>query len=70
MPRSGLCPPGVLLPAIAGFNEAGAIMPRSGHSVGGGNTRRARSFNEAGAIMPRSGVGTVRDGGGIVVVLQ
>ena len=36
------------------FNEAGAIMPRSGSHEGrfrGGHSR----FNEAGAIMPRSG---------------
>ena len=39
-----------------GFNEAGAIMPRSGedgYSARGGSVI---GFNEAGAIMPRSGL--------------
>ena len=38
-----------------GFNEAGAIMPRSGGSTNSGSRGRRSSFNEAGAIMPRSG---------------
>ena len=38
------------------FNEAGAIMPRSGgHRLARQRDRHA-CFNEAGAIMPRSGV--------------
>ena len=37
-----------------GFNEAGAIMPRSGLRVHDG-AHGNRGFNEAGAIMPRSG---------------
>ena len=38
----------------ASFNEAGAIMPRSG-SAWKAPARGRRCFNEAGAIMPRSG---------------
>ena len=38
-----------------GFNEAGAIMPRSGPSIPTPPTAAAIGFNEAGAIMPRSG---------------
>ena len=41
----------------AGFNEAGAIMPRSGREAGGSLHDLLASFNEAGAIMPRSGPG-------------
>ena len=41
-----------------GFNEAGAIMPRSGESGIPGLRLVALCFNEAGAIMPRSGGGT------------
>ena len=37
------------------FNEAGAIMPRSGLQSWGKSSTARRRFNEAGAIMPRSG---------------
>ena len=37
------------------FNEAGAIMPRSGRPETAPPTETATGFNEAGAIMPRSG---------------
>ena len=37
------------------FNEAGAIMPRSGCPTALDRTSAYRCFNEAGAIMPRSG---------------
>ena len=38
-----------------GFNEAGAIMPRSGRPTVTAARPARNSFNEAGAIMPRSG---------------
>ena len=38
-----------------GFNEAGAIMPRSGYPTIAPTIMMASGFNEAGAIMPRSG---------------
>ena len=56
MPRSGTVP--VVSPSCASrlcFNEAGAIMPRSGRGSTVGRRAHAPSFNEAGAIMPRSG---------------
>ena len=40
-----------------GFNEAGAIMPRSGIASITSTVPVAQCFNEAGAIMPRSGLG-------------
>ena len=42
----------------SGFNEAGAIMPRSGGDERLGRSRPEPGFNEAGAIMPRSGAGS------------
>ena len=60
--RPGQSCPGVGLPAPRSgssstgcFNEAGAIMPRSG-SILAGEPSRVAGFNEAGAIMPRSGL--------------
>ena len=53
MPRSGDPPvpePGTGL----GFNEAGAIMPRSGRHLASELHASPVGFNEAGAIMPRS----------------
>ena len=41
--------------ATEGFNEAGAIMPRSGVRLRARSYGDRRCFNEAGAIMPRSG---------------
>ena len=41
--------------AGACFNEAGAIMPRSGKTPRRSRSGPRWSFNEAGAIMPRSG---------------
>ena len=38
-----------------GFNEAGAIMPRSGRFILPPGREMRDCFNEAGAIMPRSG---------------
>ena len=43
------------LSLVLGFNEAGAIMPRSGFRRLRLLIRPQPSFNEAGAIMPRSG---------------
>ena len=69
MPRSGSS--GIVQPAGAWrcFNEAGAIMPRSGVP-----RRRVlccgyECFNEAGAIMPRSGL-ELPHGGRETIVLQ
>ena len=67
--RPGQSCPGVgrrpiLTPATANgcFNEAGAIMPRSGHAREKDVPRVASAgFNEAGAIMPRSGADVARD---------
>ena len=66
--RPGQSCPGVVtaVPTAAasrgGFNEAGAIMPRSGRPPSRSSKQSRESFNEAGAIMPRSG-GTARVGG-------
>ena len=43
------------------FNEAGAIMPRSGQCALPRKYGGAECFNEAGAIMPRSGRGGERE---------
>ena len=60
--------PGQSCPGVAGassplpidpspsFNEAGAIMPRSGADQHEDRLPVGRCFNEAGAIMPRSGL--------------
>ena len=60
--RPGQSCPGVV-PGMASsydvapcFNEAGAIMPRSGESPTRIAFLRQARFNEAGAIMPRSGL--------------
>ena len=56
MPRSGSVRAKRSRAASSGFNEAGAIMPRSGRKLKiAGNSLRYHGFNEAGAIMPRSG---------------
>ena len=55
MPRSGFRPGQSRVMAARGFNEAGAIMPRSGPRSGR-TSATPKSFNEAGAIMPRSGL--------------
>ena len=55
MPRSGLQPEACGRQNARRFNEAGAIMPRSGALVINDVLEAEGSFNEAGAIMPRSG---------------
>ena len=42
-------------PGLKRFNEAGAIMPRSGTGYPYRLRCLLNGFNEAGAIMPRSG---------------
>ena len=46
---------------LASFNEAGAIMPRSGRRAPDRVHHAPARFNEAGAIMPRSGHETLRE---------
>ena len=64
--RPGQSCPGVARPSRpeapppCGFNEAGAIMPRSGRTMCSRQYPGAPGFNEAGAIMPRSGPRTIR----------
>ena len=60
--RPGQSCPGVASTAMRGlfifrlsFNEAGAIMPRSGRGAEAPGLPPLDGFNEAGAIMPRSG---------------
>ena len=55
MPRSGTGRPEKSPKPPRRFNEAGAIMPRSGAPLVGWTAARMAGFNEAGAIMPRSG---------------
>ena len=38
---------------LAGFNEAGAVMPRKRKRKARRRTANAAGFNEAGAVMPR-----------------
>ena len=60
--RPGQSCPGVVsehieagLDSLRRFNEAGAIMPRSGLDPPVPGPGTCPGFNEAGAIMPRSG---------------
>ena len=55
MPRSGVARALRQEDFKLGFNEAGAIMPRSGPVLVSVVASAPICFNEAGAIMPRSG---------------
>ena len=70
MPRSGLVRDTNRTCRHARFNEAGAIMPRSGSRSVQAQGRRRPGFNEAGAIMPRSGRCPSSNPAAVVVSLQ